>query len=94
MRAVFFIKRVNEQGETIESRSFVKEDIRNPFAYKRSLERNEAAIAGDGEVVKVGFNARPEDLQPLLDEAAAYRAGREAAEADRMAASGEPYDAV
>lgn len=67
MRVVFFVKKVNPStGEVTHSRSFIREDVKNPFAYRKVLLRNEEAKASGMELVTVGFDANPEDLDQWM----------------------------
>lgn len=67
MRVVFFVKKVNPTtGEVTHSRSFIREDVKNPFAYRKVLLRNEEAKASDQETVTVGFDTNPFELEQWM----------------------------
>jgi len=68
MRVVFFVKKINSDSGEYTSRSFVREDVKNPFAYRKVLLRNEVARANDNEMVTVGFDTNPDDLRQWKEE--------------------------
>ena len=69
IRAVFYVRKVNtETGEVTHNRSFVRDDVKNPFAYRKGLLRNEEATADETEKVTVGFDANPAQLAKWMEE--------------------------
>lgn len=78
MKVTFFVTTTNTTTGEATTRTFNKENVTNPFAYKKGIQKNEEFLVGEDCIVKVGFKANPEDLQPLLDEAAAWKAAQQA----------------
>lgn len=69
MRVVFFVRKVDTTtGKITHQRSFIRDNVKNPFAYRKILERNEAAKADKAEKVTVGFDTNKNALRKWMDE--------------------------